>query len=122
MAIAFDNFARQVGERGEYVWFDWIIFVAEPMDELGKVAAVEYRLHETFPNPVRLITDPSSRFALRSAGWGEFTIFITVYFHDGSEEQTTYELDLDKPWPEDDASSRPTVTPSTDPVLGSSGF
>jgi transcription initiation factor IIF auxiliary subunit len=96
----FDNQARQTGSRGSYRWFDWKVFVNEPMEKLAHIRAVEYRLHETFPNPVRLITDRESRFAMKSSGWGEFTIFITVFLTNGEEQYGEYTLDLNKPWPE----------------------
>lgn len=101
MAFKFDNYSRRVGRRGRYEWFEWKVFMDEPPERLDEVESVEYRLHETFPNPVRVVEDRDSHFALRSAGWGEFEIFITVHLENGEEERTTYYLDLRKTWPTD---------------------
>lgn len=102
MTFRFDNYSRQVGTRKDYKWFEWKVFMKEPPNKLDQVRSVEYRLHETFPNPIRVVEDRDSRFALRSAGWGEFTIFITIYLKDGKEEHTEYYLDLRKTWPPDE--------------------
>jgi len=102
MGFKFDNYSQHVGRRGNYEWFEWKVFMDEPPEKLTKVKSVEYRLHETFPNPIRVAEDRNSRFALRSSGWGEFWIFITIYLKDGAEEHTKYYLDLGKPWPSHD--------------------
>ena len=101
MEYRFDNYAKHVGSRGKYEWYRWKVFMVEPKEkeELKKIKRVEYRLHETFPNPIRIVEDRNDRFALRSAGWGEFDIFITIYLEDGTEEHAKYYLDLGKPWP-----------------------
>ena len=98
----FNNYSRFVRKRGDYYWFVWKVFMDEPAEKTEKVESVEYRLHETFPNPIRTVEDRDSRFALKAMGWGEFMIFITVFLKDGTEVHTEYDLDLDKPWPDDD--------------------
>jgi transcription initiation factor IIF auxiliary subunit len=104
MTFKFDNYARPVERQAEssrtlYPWFRWTVFMDEPAERLAEVDRVEYRLHETFPNPIRVVSDPDSRFALHTSGWGEFVIFITVYLKNGSEEHTKYQLDLSRSWP-----------------------
>jgi len=99
MPLKFNNYAKRVGSRGKYEWFEWWVFMDEPHDRIDKVKSVEYRLHDTFPNPIRVVEDQNSNFALISEGWGEFLIFITIYFKDGTEEHTKYYLDLGKSWP-----------------------
>jgi transcription initiation factor IIF auxiliary subunit len=100
MRFAFDNRAHFVSSSAidgeEYNWYDWTVFMNEPAEKLALVKSVEYRLHETFPNPVRTITDRDSRFALDSSGWGEFTIRIAVHLLDGSVVRTKHELALSK--------------------------
>jgi transcription initiation factor IIF auxiliary subunit len=102
MKFKFNNYSQYTGKYGSYDWFKWKIFMDEPIEKLDKVESVEYRLHETFPNPIRTVEDRDSRFALRAVGWGEFKIFITVYLKDGTEVYTEYDLDLGKSWPRDD--------------------
>jgi len=100
MAFKFANYARFVASRkvgGENIdWHQWMVFMDEPPDRCDLVRSVEYRLHDTFPNPIRVVTDRSSRFALSSAGWGEFRIFITVHLKDGGVERTHHDLDLSR--------------------------
>ncbi len=102
MEFKFDNYSKYIESRGEYNWFKWKVFMDEPAETLDKVKNVEYRLHKTFPNPIRTVEERDSQFALKGVGWGEFTIFITIYLEDGTEANTEYYLDLGKPWPEDD--------------------
>jgi transcription initiation factor IIF auxiliary subunit len=106
MTITFNNYAKEIAtEEDELQYFRWKVFVDEPDEVLERIRSVEYRLHETFPNPIRLVTDRESRFALESAGWGEFVIFITVEVIHGEGVDTKYRLDLSKPWPPDEDES-----------------
>ena len=98
MAIRFNNYAREVGRRGERSWYRWRVFVDEPPAVLARIESVDYVLHATFPNPNRTAKNSLDRFALESSGWGEFDLFITVHFRDGSTEEAQYWLDLRKSW------------------------
>ena len=98
--IRFNNYARKIREERDYDYYKWRIFVDEQDDVLDQIAQVRYLLHETFPDPARVSRNRESKFALESAGWGSFTVFITVKFKDGTEKETEYYLDLDKRWPE----------------------
>ena len=82
-------------------YYQWRVFMDESPTVLSQVESVLYRLHPTFPNPIHLVDDPRSNFALTSQGWGEFLMRITVFLKDGLEYHTSYYLDLEKPWPED---------------------
>jgi transcription initiation factor IIF auxiliary subunit len=99
MGIHFNNYARRIGSRGSYDWYEWKVFVDEKPEILDKIKQVQYLLHRTFPNPTRVSEDRKSKFALESSGWGSFTIYITVRYNDGTEEQAEYFLDLNKGWP-----------------------
>ena len=99
MVFKFNNYSRHVGTRGEHHWYQWQVFMDEPPEKLAMVKSVEYHLHETFPNPIQVVDDQVSRFALTSAGWGQFEIFIIVYLNDGSEQNSRYYLNLGNPWP-----------------------
>ncbi len=98
LEFKFNNTSEQVESRkirGEdYKWFNWEVFMEEPEEKLKLVESVEYRLHETFPNPIRTIYDSSTKFALKSSGWGVFRIFITVYLKDGREVEASHYLKL----------------------------
>jgi transcription initiation factor IIF auxiliary subunit len=103
----FDNYARAIvvsPERrsrasADADWYEWRVFMAEPRERLDLVDHVEYRLHETFPDPIRLVSNRDSGFALDSSGWGEFLIVITISMKDGTEHYVQYQLDLNKPPP-----------------------
>ncbi|KPV65060.1 MAG: YEATS family protein [Candidatus Bathyarchaeota archaeon BA1] len=100
MKISFNNYAKRVARRGNYDWYEWRVFVDEDDTVLNKIEYVLYLLHPTFPNPIRIVHDKKSKFALESSGWGSFTMFITVRFKDGTEEEVRYFLDLSKKWPD----------------------
>jgi hypothetical protein len=55
--------------------------------ELDHIEAVRYQLHQTFPEPTRVVNDRASKFALSSMGWGEFTIYAAVKFKDAKREE-----------------------------------
>ncbi len=98
--IKFNNIARQVEGRTDQRWFEWTVFVDESEEVLEQIEAVEYLLHRTFPNPLRKQTNPEDKFSLSGSGWGEFSIKITVFFDNGGRLETSYDLDLSKPWDE----------------------
>jgi transcription initiation factor IIF auxiliary subunit len=93
MTFKFYNYSL----RTERKRFKWKVFMDETAVKLAQVQSVEYRLHETFEKTIWTIEDRNSQFALEGDGWGEFTIYITIYLKDGTEEYTAYNLDLNKP-------------------------
>ncbi len=98
MAISLDNRARPGKVVGNKQYYEWEVFVNESDDTLDQIDHVVYFLHETFPNPVRTVTDRVGKFALRTKGWGEFLIFAQVVFKDNEVERTEHYLDLSRPW------------------------
>ena len=113
----FNNYARAVEvapERrsrapspSDTDWYEWRVFMDEPPEKLDLVSHVEYRLHQTFVEPIRTVFDRNSHFALDSSGWGEFVIHITIYLKDGTESYAKYALDLSKPPPPDSVPVNP---------------
>ncbi len=102
-SVKFNNLARDAGSNFFYPGrrqYDWIVYVDEDEGILQQIAAVEYLLHRTFSNPLRRKTDPTDHFAVRSTGWGGFTILITVFLKSGVRFETSYDLDLGKSWDE----------------------
>ena len=99
MTVRFNNYAKKVGRRGDYDWYRWRVFVDEDDKVLNRIKHVQYLLHRTFANPLRISDDKKSKFALESSGWGSFTMYVTVRFNDGTEEEEQYFLDLRKEWP-----------------------
>ncbi len=100
MSIQFKDYSMRSDKKYDQGWYDWCVFVDGEKSAVSRIKAVEYKLHPTFSNPTRLITDKKHRFALISSGWGGFLIKIRVIFEDGSEESTSHVLRLhEKGWP-----------------------
>jgi transcription initiation factor IIF auxiliary subunit len=99
VSTKFNNYSMLVGERLSRPYYKWRLFVDEPADRLNQIRSVEYILHPTFPEPVQVRTDPADHFGLETSGWGSFLAAIRVYFKDGRKEDTSYWVDLGKPWP-----------------------
>jgi hypothetical protein len=103
MSVKFGNYSRAIGRN----WYQWRIFVDENDECLDKIEYVLYLLHQTFPNPARIVYGKKSRFALELSGRGTFTVFIRVKFKDGREEEVEYDLDLNENWPDLDRVAHP---------------
>jgi transcription initiation factor IIF auxiliary subunit len=82
------NWSRQL-EPG---WWEWGVFIEGAAAELDRIRCVEYTLHPTFPNPVRVVCSRKERFLLTSRGWGTFTIGIKLMLNDGSIHQMSHPL------------------------------
>lgn len=90
----------QLKQDYEYIrkdWWKWSIWLEGEEAELDSVESVEYTLHPTFHDPVRMNTDRASKFKLSSAGWGTFTIFAKVTKKDGEVIDMEHELELHYP-------------------------
>lgn len=75
--------------------YDWEVHLDAPSPgQLDRIERVEYVLHPTFPDPVRISTDRSSSFSVSSRGWGEFDIGIKIHFKDGTVEKLKHPLKL----------------------------
>jgi transcription initiation factor IIF auxiliary subunit len=97
--VHFNNYAKFIDKRGDRPYYRWKVFVDEPVPVLDQIEQVEYTLHSTFPQPHQVRDNRGDRFALETAGWGEFTMLIDVKFRDGRVEEVPYWLDLKKKWP-----------------------
>ena len=75
-------------------WWKWSIWIDGSNRELDQVKEVSYTLHPTFPNPVRTIADRSSKFRLKTSGWGVFTIRAKVTKKNGEEVKLKHQLEL----------------------------
>lgn len=104
MSIQFENYSKKLEPREirgiKQNWYRWRVFVNEPDEILDKIEYVDYLLHPSFPGPNRRVGQErrNSRFYLESEGYAGFYIDITVKFKDGTEEETGYTLDIQKPW------------------------
>jgi|GEM_PF-2765881 hypothetical protein len=91
--ISADNVAKKSKIKKDY--WDWTIFIKAPEDVLEQIEYVEYSLHPTFPNPVRIVnrrgTGPHA-FSLTTSGWGTFTVKVKVYYKDGTYQRISHSL------------------------------
>jgi len=94
--IKFNNYSRAISTVQGRNYYNWRVFVDEPVQVLSQIAEVQYMLHPTFPNPFQVRSNPNDQFALENIGWGQFTIQIMIRFKDYSVETTSYYLDLTK--------------------------
>ena len=86
--------------QGKDRW-EWEAFLDDGgSGDLDKVDHVEYVLHETFPNPVRLVEDPRGGFALKTSGWGIFKLVAFVYRKGGEKVKLTHMLEFAQDPPE----------------------
>lgn len=51
-------------------WWKWSLWIGGSSEDPDAIEAVTYRLHSTFPEPIRTVTDRASKFQLRCSGWG----------------------------------------------------
>jgi len=106
MTISFNNYAKKIGTReigeSKFDWYKWCAFVVAPEDDLDKIEYVDYLLDPSFPHPNRRVKKDRRKynFSLKSEGWGNFGMQITIKFKDGTEQDYYYYLDLNKDWPE----------------------
>lgn len=78
--IRLENTSTYVGS-GRY---DWTVFVVGNQSVLESISYVEYTLHPTFPDPVRIVRTREGNFSLSANGWGEFQIRSKVIFKDSA--------------------------------------
>ncbi len=91
MGISIEQTAKQNKTRN----WRWSIWLEGSEGELDKLQSVTYQLHPTFTNPIRTITNRKSGFRLKSSGWGQFMIYMTLQYHDGTEEKRQHWLKFD---------------------------
>ena len=74
--------------------FEWKVSVVANGSTLDSIRAVEYILHPSFSNPVVLVTNRQTNFALKANGWGEFYIYAKILYRDGRVERKKHWLIL----------------------------
>jgi prokaryotic YEATS domain/TIR domain len=85
--------ARYVGDDR----WEWSVWVEGTEAELDDIDEVEYTLHATFRQPVRIVTNKSEKFRIASAGWGEFEINAHARMKDGTVQHLKHWLTLEEP-------------------------
>ena len=78
-------------------WWNWSVWIEGTATELDAVISVEWRLHPSFPNPIRRITNKNTHFRLDTSGWGVFLVHASVFMKDGTVEKLQHFLQLHYP-------------------------
>lgn len=86
------NTAKYV-DSGRY---DWTVFLVAEVPVLRTIDYVEYTLHPSFREQVRIIHDRETNFALSSNGYGEFNIYVYIVFKDGQVKSIIHWLSLEE--------------------------
>ena len=76
--------------------YEWTVFLVAENPVLETIDYVEYTLHPSFPNPVRISHDRDTNFAISSSGWGESNVYIKIVFRDGRKMHTKHKLSLEE--------------------------
>jgi YEATS domain-containing protein 4 len=89
--IVYGNVARYFGKKRDddghtHAWTCYLKpFKSEDMSIFIK--KVQFKLHESYPNPLRIVSRPP--YEVQETGWGEFEIIIKVFFQDSAEKPVT---------------------------------
>ncbi len=82
---------------GDDYW-NWSVWIeSKDRDKLDKISSVTYHLHNTFLDPVRVVTNRKTKFKLESSGWGEFRIYIVIKLKGNTVIELTHDLKLEYP-------------------------
>lgn len=89
--IVFGNVARYFGKKREDDGHthQWTVYV-KPLrneDMSAYVKKIQFKLHESYGNPLRVVTKPP--YEITETGWGEFEIIIKIFFIDPNERPVT---------------------------------
>ncbi|KAJ8601090.1 hypothetical protein CTAYLR_007828 [Chrysophaeum taylorii] len=84
--VVYGSIAFALGKKGdEFATHKWTLFVRGPSgEELSYfLAKVVFKLHPSFSQPIREVTEPP--FEVSEKGWGEFEAAIRLHFKDPTE-------------------------------------
>nr|CDS32548.1 YEATS domain containing protein [Hymenolepis microstoma] len=90
--IVYGNVSRYLGKKREedgrtHVWTAFIR-PFDPNDDISAyVKRVQFKLHESYSNPIRTVIKPP--FEVTETGWGEFDIAMKVFFVDPNMKPLT---------------------------------
>ncbi|CAM4741090.1 unnamed protein product [Rotaria magnacalcarata] len=90
--ILYGNTAKHLGTKRDSDGHThrWSVYIRSfNNDDLSTyVSKVQFRLHETYPNHARMITQ--APFEVEESGWGEFETQITIFFADPNEKPVVF--------------------------------
>nr|ACO11108.1 YEATS domain-containing protein 4 [Caligus rogercresseyi] len=88
--IVYGNVSRHFGKKRESDGHthDWTVYVKPYNNEdmSNYVKKIQFKLHDSYPNPNRIVTKPP--YEVSETGWGEFEVQIKIYFNDHPTERS----------------------------------
>lgn len=60
-------------------WYEWKLSLDEPSQNLAEIDRVEYILHPTYKNRIRVINNPKGGFLFEFAGYDGFNMPVNIY-------------------------------------------
>ncbi|XP_028519379.1 YEATS domain-containing protein 4 [Exaiptasia diaphana] len=89
--IVYGNISHYFGKKRESDGHThgWTVYLRpfKNEDMSSYVKKVHFKLHESYPNPLRVVTKPP--YEVNESGWGEFEITIKIFFMDPQERPVT---------------------------------
>jgi YEATS domain-containing protein 4 len=89
--VVYGNIARYFGKKREddghtHSWTCYLRpFKNEDMSVYVK--KVQFKLHDSYPSPIRVVMKPP--YEINETGWGEFEVIIKIFFADSAEKPIT---------------------------------
>lgn len=118
-AIIYGNIAWYLGTKAtQFKTHKWCLYIRGPQNEdLSFIKSVEFHLHESFAEPVRVIS--AAPFEVHETGWGEFEARIVVNFVDPLEEPVSlmHQIHLHAPDGKNPSPRVPVVAETMDEVI-----
>jgi len=74
--------------------WEWSVWMEGSDDDLDQIREVTYKLHPSFPKPLRTTEDRAKKFKLEAEGWGVFPIHVKVLLKNGETLQLKHDLKL----------------------------
>ncbi|XP_033642174.1 YEATS domain-containing protein 4-like [Asterias rubens] len=89
--IVYGNISRYFGKKREEDGHthQWTIYIKPYRNEdmSTYVKKIQFKLHESYANAIRVVSKPP--YEIQETGWGEFEIIIKIFFVDPNERPVT---------------------------------
>jgi len=92
--VVVGNISKKSKEKG---FWHWTIFIRAPETLLAQVEQVEYKLHSTFDDPIKIVNQRGNgryAFPYNATGWGEFTVQVKIYYKNGTYQTLSHFLEF----------------------------
>ncbi|XP_033097805.1 YEATS domain-containing protein 4-like isoform X2 [Anneissia japonica] len=89
--IVYGNVARYFGKKRDEDGHthSWTVYIKPVKNEdmSTYIKKIQFKLHESYASPIRVVTKPP--YEITETGWGEFEIGIKIFFIDQNERPVT---------------------------------